>query len=171
MYAWKYLSIVKNAGKDYFYNYLIDLEQRRETHIRLLKEQLDRAKSVLNGMSYRALDMWKHLDEVLDDPHALVIANPPTYKAGFEKYYDTNGNMTWIEPEYGVFDPTMGLQELMDRVRDAKCLVVCYEENSPGQTAGSPIFARYGVRNGINVCLTSNRPSEAEALAQGKKIA
>ena len=27
-------------------------------------------------------------------PHALVIANPPTYAAGFEKWYDTDGKMT-----------------------------------------------------------------------------
>lgn len=171
LYAWKYLSMAKNAGKDYFYNYLIDMEQRREEHVKGLKEQLDRAKSILGGMSYRALDMWKHIDEVLDDPHALIIANPPTYAAGFEKYYDTNGNMTWKEPEYGIFDPETGLIEFMDKVKDAKCLVMCYEENIPGATAGAPVFARYGVRNGVNVYLTSNRPDEAEFLAKGKKIA
>ena len=87
LYAWKYLSTAKNAGKDYFYNYLIDLEQRRETHIQTLREQIERAKSILGGMRYRALDMWKHIEEVLNDPHALMIANPPTYTAGFEKYY------------------------------------------------------------------------------------
>lgn len=65
LYAWKYLSVAKNAGKDYFYNYLIDLEQRREIHIQNLNEQLERAKSVLGDMRYRALDMWKHIEEVL----------------------------------------------------------------------------------------------------------
>lgn len=170
LYAWKYLSLVKNAGKDYFYNLLIDMEQRRDAHIKMLNEQLDRAKKTLNGMNYRALDMWKHIEEVLNDPHALIVANPPTYLAGFEKYYDTGGNMTWKEPEYGIFDPTSGLEELMSKVKNAKCLVVCYEENEPYKTAGSPIFARYGVRKGINVYLTSNHPDEATALARGKKI-
>ena len=33
------------------------------------------------------------------------------------------------------------------------------------------MFARYGVRNGVNVYLTTNRPDEATALANGKKIA
>lgn len=170
LYAWKYLSMVKNAGKDYFYNYMIDMEQRREEHIQFLREQLKRAKQVLGGMSYRALDMWKHIDEVLDDPHALIIANPPTYLAGFEKYYDTGGNMTWKEPEYGMFDPATGLKQFMGLVKDAKCLVMCYEENVPGETAGEPVFARYGVRNGVNVYLTTNRTDEAVALAEGKKI-
>ena len=163
--------MAKNAGKDYFYNYLIDMEQRRVEHIKALGEQLDRAKKILGGMNYRALDMWKHIDEVLDDPCALIIANPPTYLSGFEKYYDTQGLMTWKEPEYSLFDPKTGLVELMTKVKDAKCLLMCYEENSPGETAGVPVFSRYGVRNGINVYLTSNRPDEAEFLAHGKKIA
>lgn len=170
LYAWKYLNMAKNAEKDYFYNYMVDMEERREEHISFIREQLMRAKQILGGMSYRPLDMWKHIDEVLGDQHALVIANPPTYLAGFEKYYDTGGNMTWKEPEYGMFDPKTGLKQFMDLVKDAKCLVLCYEENSPGATAGAPVFARYGVRNGINVYLTTNRPEEAEALAEGKKI-
>ena len=171
LYAWKYFSMAKNAEKDYFYNYLIDMEQRREEHIKFLNEQLKRGKEILGKMNYRALDMWEHLEEVLDNSNALVIANPPTYRAGFEKYYDTNGNMTWKEPEYGIFDPATGLEELMDKMKSAKCLIICYEENEPGKTAGVPVFARYGVQNGINVYLTSNRPDEAEFLACGKKIA
>ena len=170
LYAWKYLNIVKNAGKDYFYNYLVDMEQRRDEHIKSIDEQLERAKKILCGMNYRALDMWKHIDEVLDDPHSLIIANPPTYLAGFEKYYDTAGKMTWQEPEYSMFDPKTGLTEFMDKVKNAKCLVMCYEENSPGETAGVPVFSRYGVRKGINVYLTSNRPDEAEFLVKGKKV-
>ncbi len=170
LYAWKYLSMVKNAGKDYFYNYMIDMEQRREEHVKELRSQIERAKEILAGMSYRALDMCEHIAEVLDNPNALVIANPPTYLAGFEKYYDTGGNMTWKEPRYSMFDPKTGLKQFMELVKNAKCLVLCYEENVPGATAGQPVFARYGVRNGVNVYLTTNRPDEAEALAKGKRI-
>ncbi len=170
LYAWKVLSTTRNAGKDYFYNMLLDLQYRREEHIGALREQLDRAKGLLKGFSYRPLDMWKHMDEVLDDPHCLVIANPPTYTAGFEKWYDTGGKMSWKEPEYGIFDPKTGLKQFMDLCKDAKCLVMCYEENEPHMTAGTPVFARYGVRNGINVYLTTNRPDEATALAEGRKI-
>lgn len=171
LYAQLYLRTVRNAGKEYFYNIMRDLEYRKEYHIGYIREQLQRAHDALHGMSYRPLDMWKHLEECYDDPHALVIANPPTYAAGFEKWYDTDGKMTWKEPEYGIFDPATGLKELMDKCADAKCLIVCYEENEPGKTAGHPIFARYGVRNGVNVYLTTNRPDEATALAEGKKIA
>ena len=120
LYAWKYLSMAKNAEKDYFYNYLVDMEKRRDEHIKFLSEQLNRAKDILDGMNYRTLDMWKHLEEVIDNPNALILANPPTYRSGFEKYYDTNGNMTWKEPEYEIFDPKTGLEELMDKMKSAK---------------------------------------------------
>lgn len=41
----------------------------------------------------------------------------------------------------------------MDLCKDAKCLVLCYEENEPGKTAGEPVFARYGVRSGVQMCI------------------
>ena len=170
LYAWKVLSTTRNAGKEYFYNMLLDLQYRKEEHIKTINEQLERARTLLGGMNYRPLDMWKHMNEILDDEHCLVIANPPTYTAGFEKWYDTGGKMTWKEPEYGIFDPNTGLKQFMDLCKDAKCLVMCYEENEPYKTAGEPVFARYGVRNGINVYLTTNRPDEATRLAEGKKI-
>ena len=121
-------------------------------------------------MNYRPLDMWKHLEECYDDPHAIIVANPPTYIAGFEKWYDTGGMMTWKEPQYGIFDPATGLVELYKKMSDAKCLLICYEENTPGNTAGHPVFARYGVREGVNVYITSNRPDEAADLANGKMV-
>ena len=170
LYAWKYLSVASHAGKDYYYNYLVDLKQRREEHIKALQQQIERAKSVLGGMKYRNLDMMKHIEEVIEDPHALVIVNPPTYLAGFEKYYDTQGNMTWKAPSYSIFDPITGLSALIDKVKDAKCLVVCYEERPPSDAVGEPVFARYGVRKNMNVYLVSNRPDEAESMAEGKKI-
>lgn len=170
LYAQLYLRTVKNAGKEYFYGIMRDLEYRKEEHLAEIRAQLDRAKQSLHGMSYRPLDMWKHLETCYDDPHCLVVANPPTYAAGFEKWYDTGGRMTWKEPEYGIFDPKTGLTELYDKMNDAKCLLMCYEENAPGLTAGHPVFARYGVRDGINVYLTTNRPDEATMLAEGKMI-
>ena len=72
--------------------------------------------------------MWDHLREVLDDPHALVIANPPTYFSGYEKFYDTQGKMTWKEPPYQMFDPATGQQQLYDLCMNSKALVVCYHE-------------------------------------------
>lgn len=100
LYAQLYLRTSKNAGNDYFYQILTDLRLRREEHIESINRQIEVIKNLLGGMSYRPLDMWEHLKEVLDDPHALVIANPPTYFSGYENaaYFvrmDTGGCKTW----------------------------------------------------------------------------
>lgn len=170
LYALLYLKTMRTAGSDYYYSMLRDLKDRREVHIDNLRQQLDRARKLLKGFSYRPLDMYDHIAEVFDDDRAVIIANPPTYAAGFEKWYDTGDNMTWKEPEYRVFDPKTGLKELMEMMSSSKALIICYEENAIRRSAGQPIFSRYGVRKGINVYLTTNREEEAMDLANGKII-
>ncbi len=170
LYAQLYLRTVKKAGTEYFHNLLNDLSYNREKYVAQIQESLDKCKARLGGMNYRPLDMFVHMREVLDDPHAIIIANPPTYFSGYEKYYDTAGLMTWNEPEYELFDPETGHGKLFDMVKDAKALVICYQEKPAGEYVGDAIFARGATRQGMNAYLCSNRGEEAEALAKGKKI-
>lgn len=170
LYAQMYLRTSKSAGSVYFHEMLMDLKLRREVHIEHIRQQIENTKSLLHGMSYRPLDMWKHLKEVLDDPHAIVIANPPTYFSGYEKFYDTQGKMTWKEPEYQLFDPETGHKQFYDLCMDARALVICYQEKQVGEAVGHTIFARSGVRADLNSYITTNREEEAAALANGKKI-
>ena len=170
LYAQLYLRTSKNAGSEYFHNILVDLRQQKKEHIASINRQIEIIKNLLHGMSYRPLDMWKHLEEVLDDPHAIVIANPPTYFSGYEKYYDTQGKMTWKEPEYELFDPETGHKKFYDMCMDAKALVLCYQEKRPGEAVGYTIYARSGTRADLNAYITTNREEEATALANGKKI-
>lgn len=170
LYAQLYLRTSKSAGNDYFYQMLTDLWLRRQEHIDCINHQIGIVRNLLHGMSYRALDMWEHLKEVLDDPHTLVIANPPTYFSGYEKFYDTQGKMTWKEPEYQLFDPETGHQKFYDMCMDAKALVLCYQEKRAGGAVGHTIYARSGTRADLNAYITTNREEEAVALANGKKI-
>lgn len=170
LYAQLYLRMSKTAGNDYFYQMLTDLRLRREEHIESINRQIEVIKNELGGMSYRPLDMWEHLAEVLNDPHALVIANPPTYFSGYEKFYDTQGKITWKEPEYKLFDPQTGHQQFYDMCMGAKALVLCYQEKRVGEAVGYTIYARSGTRADLNAYITTNREEEATALANGKKI-
>ena len=170
LYAQLYLRTSKSAGTEYFHNMLVDLKLNREKHVKDIQQQIDVIKGELHGMSYRPLDMWEHLKEVLDDPHALVIANPPTYFSGYEKFYDTQGKMTWKEPQYKLFDPDTGHKEFYDMCMDAKALVLCYQEKRPGEAIGYTVYARAGTRADLNAYITTNREDEATALANGKKI-
>lgn len=170
LFAQIYLRTSKSAGNEYFHNMLVDLRTRKAEHIESIRRQIEVTKNLLGGMSYRPLDMWDHLEEVLDDPHALVVANPPTYFAGYEKFYDTQGKMTWKEPPYKMFDPETGHKDLFEKCMNAKALVLCYQEKRSGEAVGYPIFARSGTRADLNSYITTNREEEAVALANGKKI-
>lgn len=170
LYAQLYLRTSKSAGNEYYHNILEDLRLRKKEHIADIERQISVIRNLLHGMSYRPLDMWVHLKEVLDDPHALVIANPPTYFSGYEKFYDTQGKMTWKEPEYQLFNPETGHKQFYDLCMDAKALVICYQEKRPGEAVGHTIYARAGTRADLNAYITTNREEEAVALANGKKI-
>ena len=170
LYAQIYLRTSKNAGNEYFHNILRDLKDRREEHIESIRRQLEVAKNLLGGMSYRPLDMWEHLKEVKDDPHTIIIANPPSYCGGYEQFYDTQVNMTWKEPVYAMFDPVTGHKEIYEMMLDAPALFLCYQEKRTGEAVGHPIFARSGTRADLNSYITTNREEEAVALAKGKKI-
>ena len=52
-------------------------------------------------------------------------------------------------------------------MQNALCFVM--KKNEPGKTAGEPVFARYGVRSGVNVYLTANRPEEGSEAAAGTR--
>ena len=170
LYAQLYLRTSKSAGNEYFHNILVDLKRRREEHIESINRQIEVVRNLLHGMNYRPLDMWKHLEEVLNDPHAIVIVNPPTYFSGYEKFYDTQGKMTWKEPEYQLFNPDTGHKQFYDMCMNSKALVLCYQEKRPGEAIGHTIYARSGTRADLNAYITTNREEEATALANGKKI-
>lgn len=170
LYALIYLKTMTTAGSEFFYGMLKDMELRREEHIKNIQEHLDRGKTLLQGFDYRTQDMFDHIEEVADDEKAIIIANPPTYTAGFERWYDTGGNITWNEPSYRVFDSKTGLIDLFEVMNRSKALIICYEENQTQMMAGKAIFSRYGVRKGYNVYLTTNQEEKAEALAEGKLI-
>lgn len=170
LYAQLYLRTSKSAGNDYFHQILTDLRLRRQEHIESINRQIEVIRNLLHGMSYRALDMWEHLEEVRDDPHTLIIANPPTYFSGYEKFYDTQGRMKWNEPNYEMFNPKEDYQKFYNKCKDAKALVICYQERRVGETELYPIYARSGTRADLNAYITTNREEEATALANGKKI-
>ena len=170
LYAQLYLRTSKSAGNEYFHNIMEDLRYRRAEHIESIRRQIETVRNLLHGMSYRPMDMWEHLKEVMDDPHAIIIANPPTYFSGYEKFYDTQGKMTWKEPDYKLFDPETGHAQLFEMMKDAKALLLCYQEKRPGEYIGDAVYARAGTRADLNAYITSNRGDEAAALANGKKI-
>jgi len=150
----------------------------RDRHVEGIQQHLDRLASVMGGIKYEALDMWDHLDRVADDPHTLISLNPPSITAGFEKFYDTGGKLTWNEPTYSIFSPVEGYARLTDYMSSSKALMAVYMESRSGDVEGA-VFVRgggrkapgdTGISRSINYYVVSNRPDEFTDLSGGMMV-
>lgn len=156
------------AHIDYWRAIVDNLKADRITHVERMTRQLTNLAAALRGVRYESLDLYAHMDRVADDPHTVVAISPPTYAAGYEKFFDTDGRLTWAEPEYPIFDPDGGAKALYDRYRDAKMLVLQYEECQPRQTvSGRPVFGQ-ALTGKKNCYINANRVDEVLALQGGR---
>ena len=158
-----------NADRLQYWRYVCDeMLESRDAYVTAMLPKLGRLAERLHGAKYEGLDLFDHLDRVADDPHAVAVVSPPTYAAGYEKFFNTNERLTWAEPEYSIFDPETGAQQLYDRYRDAKCLLIQYEECDAKRTvSGRPVFGQV-MTDLKNNYLNVNRPDEVLALQGGK---
>ena len=151
----------------------------RDAHIQSLNEQLEKGRKSLDGISYRGMDLFDHLDEVVSDPRTLVALNPPSTKQGYEKFYDTKGRVQWNEPVYQIFDPAAGYERLRRYMENSTALLAIHEENQGGFEVDGAVVARGSMRKGpkdlgisrsINYYVVSNRPDEMEQYVGGKLV-
>jgi hypothetical protein len=96
--------------------------------------------------------------------------NPPTYKGGFEKFYLTDGRLTWAEPPYDVIDAATDVRKMMERMEGAKALILVQEQKPPGGASHAvPLYARH-LSRGQYVYYLSNRPDEVFEITGGPKV-
>ncbi|WP_381792957.1 hypothetical protein [Streptomyces niveus] len=156
---------------DYWTNLVTDMVEREDDHKKRLADSLASIAERLPGVSFTPKCMWDHIAEAADDPHAIIIAAPPTYKAGFEKFFDTGGRIEWAEPPYSVFDPDVDMQRLSDEMADKAALLMFLQEERTGVAAHpTPVFA-HPIGDIARAYVISNRPEEIFALTGGPKVA
>lgn len=154
----------------YWLSMIEDLEKGQARHIEALANQLHNFSDRLGGLNYRPRCMFEHLAEVAEDPHTVVSINPPTYKAGFENFFNTKGRLTWATPDYEIFDPDSGNHRLVDFMRDKPALLVAQQQKEPGDCSHEePFFARH-LSLGQYVYLHSNRPKEIKEILGGMRV-
>lgn len=147
-----------------------DLHERRDEHIAEIVARLRRQVDVLGGLHYEALDMWAHMERVVDDPRTVVNINAPTYAGGFERFFDTKGRLTWNEPAYTVWDPAKDQPKLLQMFEGKSALLLTLQQCAPRQAAHpNPIFARH-LSPGQCVYYLSNRPEEIFAITGGPQV-
>ncbi|MFD3612363.1 hypothetical protein ACFWXA_30715 [Streptomyces atroolivaceus] len=156
---------------DYWHNLVTDMVAREAEHKKGLAESLASIAERLPGVKFTPKCMWDHIAEAEDDPHAIIIAAPPTYKAGFEKFFDTGGRIEWDEPPYSVFDPEVDMQRLADHMEDKAALLMFLQEERTGIAAHpTPVFA-HPLGDVARAYVISNRPEEIFELTGGPKVA
>lgn len=170
LYAQMYLKMAKNAGQDYFYELFRDLKYRKKEHIERIQDQIDKVSAKLNGIHYSDKDMIEHILEVADDPHAVIVAYPPTYTSCYEKFFDTGGKLQWREPPYEIYDAENGMRNLYEILNNCKALAIIFEECAAGESVGAPVYAREAGRVGMHTYATTNRPEEVIKLIGGSAI-
>lgn len=124
----------------------------------------------LNGINHIVTDSSTYLDSILDEPHTLIMANPPTYCGAYEKFFDTGGRITWDEPDYHVFDAPIDIPRILHKTEGHKSLFVVQQQQVPGNSASPhPVYAR---RLGLDsiIYLNSNQPEKVKQLTGGLRI-
>lgn len=155
---------------EYWRNICTDLTERAKAHQDAIRGQLGKLQDQLGGIKYRPWDMWEHIPTVLQDPNAIVLAAPPSYSAGFERFFDTAGRLTWDEPSYDVFDPATGFDRLADMMRDSPALLICLQECEPKTySLPRPVFAT-PIGAGRHTYVITNRPDEIFAITGGPHV-
>ena len=148
----------------------------RDRHLREITTQLDKARQSIGGLRYQPLDLFDHLDQIVDDPQTIVSLNPPSTKSGYEKFFDTGGRVTWKEPPYALFDPVAGYDRLRRYMAKSQALLSIYEENQGGFEVEGAFVARGSMRKGkgdtgiarsVNYYIVSNRPDEMQDYVGG----
>ncbi|MET9321978.1 hypothetical protein ABZX75_17555 [Streptomyces sp. NPDC003038] len=156
---------------DYWTNLVTDMVEREDEHKKRLAGSLQQIADRLPGVKFTPKCMWDHIAEAEDDPHAIIIAAPPTYKAGFEKFFDTGGRVAWNEPPYSIFDPDVDMKRLADHMRDKAALLMFLQEERSGIAAHeTPVFA-HPLGDVARAFVISNRPEEIFKLTGGPKVA
>jgi hypothetical protein len=147
------------------------LALERESHIAKIEEKVAQIAQRLSGARYRNLDLFEHIAECKSDPEVFVVLNPPTYKAGFEKMFDTGGRMEWDEPPYEIFDPFAGPRMIDEEMAEAECLSVCLRIAEPEDMEGvETVYSRHGPGT-MHTYYVSNRPEEIVEYLGGKRAA
>lgn len=165
----QYLARIQTKPEgEYWKSLCEDLERNSDYHKASFRDQLARMAGRIGGLAYRSESVWEHMDRIADDPHAVIVSNPPTYPGAYEKFFDTKGLLTWKTPDYDIFEAPTDIPEMVRFMEGRKALLVVQQQQTPRNSASpNPPYARQ-LSEGQLVYINSNRCDEVVELAGGK---
>lgn len=146
-----------------------DLMANERRHLKSIADGLARMHQRLAGITFTQESPWELVERHADDPTAVIVSNPPTYKGAYEKFFDTDDRLTWEGPMREIWDPKEDQVKLAGLLRNAKALAIVQQQTTPRASAAEPIYARH-LSAGQYVYLWCNRPDEVFVHTGGPKV-
>lgn len=166
----QYLLRMEAKEGDYYRGLCEEIRDGREDYEAALFEKVAGLDLRLHGLTYEAEDVWDTLEKYADDPHAVIISNPPTYKGAYEKFLNTGDRLTWKQPDYEVFAAKTDIKRMVDYMEGRAALLLVQQQQVARNSASArPVYARHLSGDQV-IYLNSNRPDECEKLI-GRQIA
>ena len=169
LYWQKYYASL-NQSRHYFQSIALkELRDRKDAHIAKIKESL-LGFDCLKGMTYTVKDLFADVDEAIHDSKTVIWVNPPGYKAGYAKMYDTGEMIEWNEPQFEEFIPNDHHDLLREKAEGKPAMFIWYRYNelAPGDI-NLAVFADQKGTTRWDYTL-ANRPEEfSQTISPAKK--
>lgn len=153
---------------EYFRFLLEDMKYNRGKHVAAIEARIRKMDSVLHGLNFEPLYIWDAFEIEKDKPDTVIVSNPPTYKGAYEKFFDTDGVITWDSIEYEIWDGSVHCKKLLDMAQGQRSLLLFLQQANKGKAASDdPVSARY-LSVSQNVYWNSNMPELVRGI-QGNR--
>ena len=115
---------LEKRGEGAYWQLLVeDVRENAEEHRQFIRSKVQEQLSRLNGVKYRPRAMWDHLAEAAEDPEALIISNPPTYKCLHVDERILTADMRWVKAgSVRVGQEVVGFDEEPDAAGVRRCV-------------------------------------------------
>ena len=144
----------KAEGIDYFRLLIDDMQSDRDRHIKNIADRIFEMDRQLNGLHFERMYIWEAWEKEKDSENTFVVSNPPTYKGAYEKFFDTDGVITWkaSDYKYKIWDGKVDCKELLEKADGKDALLMFLQQADKGKQASeNPISARYFKKKKIEV--------------------
>lgn len=157
---------------DYFRYLLVDMIDNRDKHIKAIEGRIRKMDAQLHGLHFERLYIWEAFEKEQHGETTFICSNPPTYKGAYEKFFDTDGAITWAGDDYSyeIWDGSIHCPKLLNMAQDSEALLLFLQQANKGCSASpDPVSARY-LSMTQNVYWNTNHVDIVRALQDDKEL-
>lgn len=155
---------MQKVRAEYYEMLCEDMLYRKEQHIAHIAAKIDNMDRKLHGLHFEQLYLWDAFDIEKDREGTFICTNPPTYPGAYEKFFDTDDRLQWLEPDYPIWYGKEDCPKLAKEAEGKKALLIFLQQADKGNAATeNPVSARY-LSETQNVYYNSNHPEIIEKL-------